>query len=94
MSEFDLEHWKSRATVAEKERDSARSVLAALRHYFHKQEAQHPVTIEQEPLRNRLREHDREWWTTEHAMNAVTEFFEACSDDTNLDAPSEGAGGR
>jgi hypothetical protein len=90
MSDFDLEHWKSRATVAESERDSARRVLARLRGYFRKQEEQHPVTIEQEPLRKQLREHDQTWWTQEHAMNAVAEFFSGVEDEpTETPTPEE-----
>lgn len=75
---FELEHWKSRALVAEQERDSARNVLAALRGYFHG-DARAPVT--QERVRESLRQHDQTWWTREHAVNAVAEFFAGVTDD-------------
>lgn len=80
MSEFDLEHWRSRAKVAEDERDAARAVLVSLRHYFHRLEEQQPVTVELEPVRNRLREHDQKWWTRDHAVNAVAEMVAGCDD--------------
>lgn len=81
--EFELEHWKSRALVAEKERDSARSVLARLRGYCRRVEefktghgdlASH--TRSWCALREQLRVHDREHWNIEHAMNAVSESLD------------------
>lgn len=74
--EFELEHWRSRALTAEKERDSARVVLAALRGHFH---GARPVTIEK--VRDHLGNHDQDWWTQEHAMNAVAEFFDGTSEE-------------
>jgi hypothetical protein len=74
--EFELDHWKSRATIAEAERDSARSVLAYLRS-FHRD----PSLENGARLLARRKEHDVTWWNVEHAMDAVVEAIAGAEDD-------------
>jgi hypothetical protein len=76
--EFELEHWKSRATLAEAERDSARSVLAALRSFHRDPSQEHAAR-----LLARRKEHDVAWWNVEHAIAAVSEAL----DDIKLGRP-------
>lgn len=71
IDEFELEHWKSRATLAEQERDSARSVLAALRSFHRDPSPEHAAR-----LLARRKEHDVTWWNVEHAMAAASEAIE------------------
>ncbi len=85
MSEgkYALEHWRSRALVAEKERDSARAVLARLRGYFRLIEEK---TFDEGArkylsVRSQLRLHDQEHWNRNHALDAVTEALTGTDDD-------------
>jgi len=70
MNEFELEHWRSRALVAEKERDSARSVLAALRTYHREPTSEHAAKV----LEAR-KKHDVTWWNVDHVVAAVREVL-------------------
>ncbi len=89
MAEFEMEHWRSRALVAEKERDSARTVLAHLRGYFRAPEESDPRASKKEDLvRGYLRVHDQEWWNREHAQNAVIEALIG-ADERAEEMPSE-----
>jgi hypothetical protein len=91
MSEpFELEHWKSRALVAEKEREAARPVLVHLRGYFMAVDRMDPRSSKElELVRGYLRVHDQEWWTRAHAMNAVAEGIAGIRDDEGSPASSQ-----
>lgn len=70
--EFELEHWMSRAKIAEERLASATTVLASMRHYFLGQE--HGIGRGSlEKMREALRWHDQKWWTQADAMDAVAE---------------------
>lgn len=83
--EFELEHWKSRATIAERERDSARFVLATLRGFVRACLDGKSTGDTFAKLRKAQQEHDRQWWTREHAMNAVGEFIAGIDESEQLE---------
>lgn len=75
--EFELEHWQSRARVAEAELDSAKNVIAALRQYFIELEIPAgqvgSALMKRQALRQKLREHDQKYWTRDDATRALAE---------------------
>lgn len=73
-AEFELEHWQSRAKIAEKELDSARSVLARLRGYCRVVEkGEKDPRIAYGAVRECLRKHDQEYWNVTHVISTLAE---------------------